>query len=328
MRHDTISTEAIAEPRAFTDQATLLAWLTDFLLAEFDPERILSVASAALGRFLGASRVMVGEVDLPNELFRIALDWTDGVASLAGDQPLYAESWIAREYVAGRTIAADDRLAIPYVRNEAQRLADAGGVFFVSVPMLREGRLAALFAVSDHRPRRWRDAEVALIEQVGGRIWRAHDHLRLQRRLRDSEALLARLEGVAAAPADDGPLRRLWVTRGREQVAIPVTDVLRVEAARDYVLLHTASARHIVRIPMDEIERRVDAAVLLRVQRSTFVAPALIARFERAGRQAVLSLTDGTAIRIGPRYIDRVSRQLARIAPALPGLGVLPSNRD
>lgn len=93
--------------------------------------------------------------------------------------------------------------------------------------------------------------------------------------------------------------------RGDRQVAISSIDW--IEAAKDYVLLHTPVRSHMVRMTMLELERRLDPGVMLRVHRSTFVRRAAIARARRMDRGGLtLVLNDGSELSVGPSYLRAV----------------------
>jgi signal transduction histidine kinase/CheY-like chemotaxis protein len=59
-----------------------------------------------------------------------------------------------------------------------------GAAAFVSVPLLKDGRLVANFNVYQSVPRDWTDAEVELIEAVAERIWEALERARSEAELR------------------------------------------------------------------------------------------------------------------------------------------------
>lgn len=97
--------------------------------------------------------------------------------------------------------------------------------------------------------------------------------------------------------------------RGDRHVAVQLIDW--VEAAKDYVLLHTAQRSHMVRITMAELERRFDPREMLRVHRSAIVRRGAIRNIERPGRGAiVLELADGVKVPVGPSYMRVVAAAL------------------
>ncbi|MFD1952324.1 LytR/AlgR family response regulator transcription factor [Sphingomonas arantia] len=114
-----------------------------------------------------------------------------------------------------------------------------------------------------------------------------------------------------APDAPVGTMQDLWVPDRTGLRRVPIADIGWIEAARDYVLLHAADRSHMLRITMTDLERRLAGSALVRVHRSAFVRPDRVARIGRSGRTAVLILTDGTQVQVGPSYLDKLDAILA-----------------
>ncbi|WP_237481810.1 response regulator [Lichenibacterium dinghuense] len=155
-----------------------------------DPEAIVGTAVNALGRYLGVSRVGYGEVQPDGTSVVLTTGFTDGVASIEGTFPLrdFGEASIARQR-GGGTSHSDDVLADPAFEAAPWTAIDTRA--FVSVPMMRDGDLAASLFINQREPRRWTADEVALVEGVAARVWDAVERARAERALRDSEAHLS-----------------------------------------------------------------------------------------------------------------------------------------
>jgi DNA-binding LytR/AlgR family response regulator len=147
------------------------------------------------------------------------------------------------------------------------------------------------------------------------RLRQAVDRARKRRAQRESlqrvEQLNDQLEALRASGtmpplADDG----FWVPErsGQRRVAIETIDW--IEAARDYVLLHTEMRSHLLRITMAALEERLAGSRLLRVHRSAFVRPDRVAEVKRVGRSMALILADGAEVQVGPSYGDAVKDAL------------------
>ena len=103
----------------------------------------------------------------------------------------------------------------------------------------------------------------------------------------------------------------LWVTERAGHVRVPVAQIQRIEAAKDYAIIHAAGRRHILRITMGELAQRVDPAQLMRVRRSAFVRLEAVRRVTRTGRSPMqLHLEDGAIVDVGPTYAKAVNRAL------------------
>lgn len=84
---------------------------------------------------------------------------------------------------------------------------------------------------------------------------------------------------------------------------VPASDLIWIEAARDYALLHTGTRSHIVRATMAELAGRLPGG-FLRVHRSTIVALSRVRRWGLPTRGVhSLVLSDGTEVGVGPSYI-------------------------
>lgn len=103
----------------------------------------------------------------------------------------------------------------------------------------------------------------------------------------------------------------IWVHTKNGQVRVPIEQIETIEAARDYVMLHTASRSHIHRITMAALERRLDSRQLMRVHRSYFVRPDLVTAVKsHANGTMSLTIRDGISIQVGPNYAEAVTSRL------------------
>jgi len=101
-----------------------------------------------------------------------------------------------------------------------------------------------------------------------------------------------------------------WVPERHGQRRVPLDAISWIEAARDYVLLHTDTRSHMLRTTMTALEEKLAGSVLVRVHRSAFVRPDKVAEIRRANRSVTLVLTDGANVQVGPSYIDALSQLL------------------
>lgn len=136
-------------------------------------------------------------------------------------------------------------------------------------------------------------------------------------RARRRRALQAAADRLATLPepAEDSREDAIWVQVAGGQVRLPFDRIEWIEAAKDYVLLHTATRSFIHRISMTALEGLLDPEMLMRVHRSTFIRPALVQGVQRPGKGLIaLEMQDGAVVQVGPSYVKAV---LAR-------LGLLP----
>jgi two-component system LytT family response regulator len=138
------------------------------------------------------------------------------------------------------------------------------------------------------------------------RLWQAVERAKRRKHMR---SLAGRAEAAAAQPSphEDG----LWVPTRAGAVFVPVESIDWIEAQRDYVMLHTATRSHILRISMRALEDKIDPAQLMRVHRSAFARPANVVEVQRLGRTiSALVLKDGAIVQVGPNYSKAVAERL------------------
>lgn len=122
----------------------------------------------------------------------------------------------------------------------------------------------------------------------------------------EAEMAALRESGAGPAPGDDG----FWVPERHGQRRVPIEAIGWIEAARDYVLLHTELRSHMLRITMAALEERLAGTPLMRVHRSAFVRPDKVGEVKREGRSLTLVLADGAEVQVGPSYIAPVKAAL------------------
>ena len=146
------------------------------------------------------------------------------------------------------------------------------------------------------------------------RLRQAVERAKRRRLLREQADRTGKLEEQVAAlrgsgatgPEDNG----FWVPERHGQRRVPIDVIEWIEAARDYVLLHTDVRSHMLRITMSALEEKLAGTPLLRVHRSAFVRPDKVTEVKRANRSMSLVLTDGANVQVGPSYADAVKDAL------------------
>jgi two-component system LytT family response regulator len=143
------------------------------------------------------------------------------------------------------------------------------------------------------------------------RLWQAVERAKRRKYLRTmaGRAEAAEAEGVAAKSGqhEDG----IWVPTRAGAVFVPIETVDWIEAQRDYVMLHTATRSHIVRISMRALEEKLDPRELIRVHRSAFARPGQVVEVQRLGKTiSALVLRDGAIVQVGPNYSKAVAERL------------------
>lgn len=135
------------------------------------------------------------------------------------------------------------------------------------------------------------------------RLRQAVERARRRRRL----ATAAQAAAVPNASENDG----FWVQGRQGFVRIATSEIDWIEAAKDYVLLHTPTRSHMHRVTMTALEEAVDSQVLTRVHRSAFVNLARVQEVQRLGKGLIsLVLRDGVEVAVGPTYARAVLARL------------------
>lgn len=121
-----------------------------------------------------------------------------------------------------------------------------------------------------------------------------------------------RLEGAGAPPVRaDAFESGFWVRHKEGLVRVFVADIRRIEADKDYALIHTHLRTHILRTTMRELEDRLDPREIARVHRSAFVRLSTVRRVERSRRGMMrLHVEDGAVVDVGASYAKRVAQAL------------------
>lgn len=114
--------------------------------------------------------------------------------------------------------------------------------------------------------------------------------------------------------AGEGYANALWVQSRTGMIGVPLHTIDWIEAARDYVLLHTDSRSHILRATMTSLEQQLDPALMVRVSRSAFVRRDAIKGLSPQGRGGLIAvLKSGAGVRVGATFVAGVSRQFAHL---------------
>lgn len=122
--------------------------------------------------------------------------------------------------------------------------------------------------------------------------------------------MLAReLEAMKAAGRSDADTG-FWIPERNGQRRVPLDAIDWIEAARDYVLLHTDARSYMLRTTMGALEAKLADSPLLRVHRSAFVRLDRVTEIRRGPRSIMLVLGDGAQVQVGPSYVDTIQDAL------------------
>jgi signal transduction histidine kinase/PAS domain-containing protein len=213
-RDVTAERDAEAMLRASEARQGFLLRLSDALGPLDDPVAVQGAATRVLGEHFDTAWAYYCAVDEDTGVVVVARDFAgDGKPSMVGTYRL-EDFWLASDgrIFATGDVAGDSRLSPP-VRDQILTL---GIRAFVTAPLIKQGRLAAVLAVSHSTTRTWTPEEVALIKETADRTWAAVEHARAEEALRASEALLQ--QRIAEATTELRSLsRRLLLVQEEER---------------------------------------------------------------------------------------------------------------
>ncbi|TFI58091.1 response regulator [Sphingomonas parva] len=182
----------IHEDRRVTRSQAFLLRLGDRIREESDPEAILAIVSEAVGRELGADRVVYATIDMDEGVMHVGRDWRAAGPPLeAHDFPMsaYPEDYVTA-HSRGQPLASDDLADDPGVSGPMRERFLAAGVHaFLSVPLVKRGRLCAVMAAQQFMPRQWRETELRLLTDVADRTWATLERADADAALRKSEEM-------------------------------------------------------------------------------------------------------------------------------------------
>ena len=110
-------------------------------------------------------------------------------------------------------------------------------------------------------------------------------------------------DGGQPAPADD----RLSIKDSGRILRVPLNEILWIDAAGDYMCVHTPTDTHVLRATMRELEGRLDPRRFQRIHRSTIVNVARVRELRsHLNGEYFLILDSGQQLKLSRSYKDKV----------------------
>ncbi|MBA1200280.1 response regulator [Pseudomonas capeferrum] len=164
-----------------------------------EPDRIMAITTRMLGEHLNLSSCAYAVMDADEDGFTVCGDWTvPGSPPLVGQYRLADFGQLALTRLrSGQVLEIiDGPRQLP--ARDAATFETIGTAATLCIPLIKEGRLTALMAINDKRPRAWSAYEQALIGEVTERCWahiqRLQSHNAVREAMAALEALNANLE--------------------------------------------------------------------------------------------------------------------------------------
>jgi two-component system, LytTR family, response regulator len=137
-------------------------------------------------------------------------------------------------------------------------------------------------------------------ERFAQALARAKARLQTQPAAEASRQILSLLETIGLPSR---ALKRLAVRAAGKTTFVDIADVDWIEAAENYVKLHSGRASHLVHVAMNTLEKSLDPETFLRIHRSIIVNVGRIQELEPVAHgEYVVTLPHGVRVRSGRTY--------------------------
>ncbi|HVY85033.1 MAG TPA: LytTR family DNA-binding domain-containing protein [Caulobacterales bacterium] len=151
-------------------------------------------------------------------------------------------------------------------------------------------------------------------DRLASALERARERRSAQDAGRRADELASVLDALRREARDrEGPRyeREFWIRERGRFLRVPVNEVERIEAERDYVRLHWDGRTLLYRETMSHLEERLDPDVMLRVHRSAFVNWARLKAVHRDSSGRLLAILDnGDEVPVSRAYAARVMAEM------------------
>jgi PAS domain S-box-containing protein len=184
------------------DRQFLLELGEKIRFGDFKPEKLLDEVTETTCQHLSAGRCLFIEINESENRGSIRHEYfKPGMKAVAEEYQIsdYSPQTLA-EIKSGRIIVNADAVRDARTADIYQTVYEPYGErAYVSIPLFTDGRWTAIFWISDDKPRRWTEQEIAFLETVGERTWLAVEKLRAERERED----LLRRERAARLQAEE-----------------------------------------------------------------------------------------------------------------------------
>jgi len=124
---------------------------------------------------------------------------------------------------------------------------------------------------------------------------------------------------ILAELASDEPVKLttysdvLAIKDAGELTRVPVKDILWIDAAGDYMCVHTESQTHILRKTMKQLEESLDSRQFIRSHRSTIVNKHYIQKFcSQLNGEYYLVMSNGKELKVSRSYKEKVKQAVSQ----------------
>jgi PAS domain S-box-containing protein len=164
-----------------------------------DANEILGTTTRMLGQHLKVSNCAYADMEPDQDHFTIRGDWSmEGSPTIVGYYSLASFGRLAvKNLRAGLPLVINDNLA-ELAPEESAAFQSIGIAATICMPLVKKGRLTALMAIHDRKPRIWNAEEQALLGEVTERCWAHIERVRSEASVRESERRLVQAQKMEA----------------------------------------------------------------------------------------------------------------------------------
>lgn len=287
-----------ARKQAEARQAFLLG-LSDALRSQAHPAAIQGEACRLMAEFLAVDRAYYVDVNEAAGTARVECDYARGdIPSLAGEHRLTDFAWSVAILRRGEChVVADTQSSVVVPPSERPASAALQIIACLGTPLIKDGRLVGALYVTASRVRDWTEHELALVRDVGERLWSAVETGRAQHALRVRNMQLELLARVSERLLTDSDVsRELMQSIGKD-----LADLIGTETFLHYRLADNSSSLVLTAhdgIPPGELRRftNLPAGKFLCGQVANTRQPLIVEDLQRSEQQGSQSLRDIGAI--------------------------------
>lgn len=184
-----VCSETTRKIRSQQDRLRLLDAIGEATRLADEPQAIMEHSTRLLGEYLKVTRVAYADLEPDNDRFTIRHDWrVEGAISTVGVYSLdLFGSRATSNLRIGRTLMIDDVDRELTADDGANMFNQIGIKAIICCPLVKQGRLVAMMAVHQERPRTWSADDVALVETVVDRCWAHIERVRSMEALREAD---------------------------------------------------------------------------------------------------------------------------------------------
>ncbi|WP_372826933.1 PAS domain-containing protein, partial [Polaromonas sp.] len=180
--------------RLATDRDTFRSLLGDATRDLRDEHSLKRVASHLLGMHLKVNRIMFGEV-VGEATLVVGQSYVNGVQQIEGSYSLndYGPELLATLVSGENIVVPDIRGGCAYSETEKAACAQKEIGANLAIPIMRNGRLAAVLGVHQKMPRDWTPQDILMTREIAERTWAAVEHARAEGNLLAKELQLSQM---------------------------------------------------------------------------------------------------------------------------------------